>query len=114
MRQDNARAAVGGGIGDYVTKRQSGPADVAVMAGEVNAPRLFVDMRNPQMFLVRSGLGEATGKEAPGGVEAVQLQREFGTLMEHATALVQARARSDANRIQRGQVVEPKWTHDGP
>lgn len=75
VRQDHACAAVSCGVGNHVAEGKGGTANVAVMAGKVDAPCLIIDMRNPQMFFVRAGFGEAAGKEAPGGVEAVQLQR---------------------------------------
>ena len=75
MRQDDARAAVRGGVADYVAEGKGGTANVAVMAGEMDAPRLVVDMGDPQMFAVGTGLGKARGEETPGRLEPVQLQR---------------------------------------
>ena len=62
-------------IGDDPAQRKVGPAIVAVMPREVDAPRLIVDVGDPQMFLGWIGLGEAIGEESPGRFEAVESQR---------------------------------------
>ena len=43
-----------------------------------------VDMGDPQAFPRRVGVGEAAGEKSLGRGEAVELQREFGTLIPHA------------------------------
>ncbi len=69
--KDHARAAVDRGVGDNLPKRQIGPAKIAVMARQMNAARLVIDMGDPQMFPGRIGLGEAVGEEAPGRVQTI-------------------------------------------
>lgn len=69
--EDDAGAVVNQRVGDYLPERQTGAAIVAVMSGEVDAPRLIVDMGDPQMFAGRVGFSEAVGEEAPGRVETV-------------------------------------------
>ena len=73
--EDHARAAVDRCIGDDPAQRQFAPAIIAVMPREVDAPRLIIDVGDPQMFPGRIGLGEAIGEESPGRFEAVESQR---------------------------------------
>ena len=75
MRQDDARAAVHRGIPDHIAEGKGGTANVAIVAGEVDAPRLVVDMGDPQMFFVGASFRKASGEETPGRLEPVQLQR---------------------------------------
>ena len=75
MRQDHPRAAVRRGVADYVAEGKGGTAYVAIMAGKVDAARLVVDMGDPQMLPVGTGLGKESGEETPGRLEPVQLQR---------------------------------------
>ena len=75
VRKDHARAAVDRCIGNDLAQRQFGPAIIAIMPREVDAPRLIIDMGDPQMFLGWIGLGEAIGEESPGRFEAVESQR---------------------------------------
>ncbi|MEO7813981.1 MAG: hypothetical protein ABIR87_00885 [Sphingomicrobium sp.] len=102
MRQDHPNAPMGCGIGNHVAQGQVRAANVSVMPRQVDAPRLIVDMGDPQMFLVRTSLGEAAREESMGGLEAIEEQRGFGTLMKHGHCLVQADPASDANRIRCG------------
>jgi hypothetical protein len=60
---------------------------MAVVAGQVQAARVIVDMGDPHMFQARIRLCQAAGEEAPGLVQAVEAQRGFGTLLEHARSL---------------------------
>jgi hypothetical protein len=53
------------------------------MRGYVEAARLVVDMRDPQALALWIFFREAPRKEIAGGSEAVELQREFGTLIPH-------------------------------
>ena len=52
---------------------------------------LVVEMRHPQAFARRVGVGEAACEEAPGGVEAIQFQRGFGTLISHGDGITRRR-----------------------
>jgi len=47
----------------------------------VDAPRLIVDLGDPQAFTARIAVGEAAGEELAGGGESVKLEREFVTLI---------------------------------
>ena len=51
------------------TKRNVRAARVAVVAGEMEAVRLAVDVRHPQTLSSRIGLGKAAGEEGPGRIE---------------------------------------------
>ena len=45
------------------------------MASKVDAPRLVIDMRDPQMLFIGTSFGKASGEETPGCLEPIQLQR---------------------------------------
>ena len=75
VSEDDTGAAVGRGVPDHVAEGKGGTANVAVVAGKMDAPRLVVDMGDPQMFFVGTGFGKASGEETPGRLEPVQLQR---------------------------------------
>jgi hypothetical protein len=105
MRQDQARAAVSRGVGDNVADRQIGAVHAAVMASEVKASRLVVDMRDPEMLLGRIGFGQAAGEEAACLLESVEMQRGFGTLMEHGANLCESGPASDFNLVGFGYPI---------
>lgn len=107
--QDDPRAAVAGGVGDYLPHRNRHTALIAVVARKVDAAGTVVDMRNPEMFAERVGFGEAVGEEAAGRFVAVEQQRGFGTLMKHADCLWRQPPASDWNRIRNGLIIPPKW-----
>ena len=105
--EDQARTAMRGGIIDDIAQRQAGTTDIAVMVRQMDAPRLIIDMRDPQMLFVRVGLGQAIGEEALGRIKASKSQRGFGTLIEHADCIRARVAGSDANRIRCGPAIGP-------
>ena len=76
-------AAVLGRVGNDFAQREAGAAQVAVVASEVEAPRLFVHMGDPQTLAARVGVFETAGEEGLGRGETVEFQREFGTLIPH-------------------------------
>ncbi len=86
MRQHHPRAAQPGGIGDDRPHRQPDRAVPAVMAAEVDAPRVVVDMRDPQLLGGDRSVVEAGGKEAARGVVAGKDRRVFGTLNLHPSS----------------------------
>ena len=53
----------------------------------------LIDMRDPQAFSPRDEVGNAASEKASGGGQAIELQREFGTLITHANTLSEARPR---------------------
>lgn len=75
VREDHACAVMNRRIGNDLAKRKLGPAFIAVMARQMDAPRLIIDMSDPDMFQGRVGLGEAIGEKSPGRFEAVETQR---------------------------------------
>ena len=90
MGQHHAGAAVKRGIGDDRADRELGAGRAAVMVRDVEAARLAVEMRHPQAFARRVGVGETACEEAPGGVEPIQFQRWFGTLISHGEGITGA------------------------
>ena len=59
------------GIGDDFSDRKVRATFVAGMPREVQTLRLLVEMSHPQTFARWIGVGEAAGKECPGGAEVV-------------------------------------------
>ena len=80
MGKDDPGASVGGGIGDDLAHREIGAGLVTLVAGKMEAAGLIVDMRDPQAFTARVGIGDAAGEEAARGSQAIELERKFGTL----------------------------------
>ena len=103
VSQDDARAVALGCISDDLTQRERGAAFVAVVARYMQATGLLIDMGDPQAFARRIGLGQTTGKEVTSGTEAVQFQREFGTLITHCDDV---RAARDGGGIELGPKAE--------
>ncbi len=106
--QDQPLAAVPRRVGDDLTDRQVGTVGVAVMAREVQAARIVIDMRDPEMFLVGVRLREAAGEETPRLLQSVETQRGFGTLMEHGAGLCESVSFRDLNRIRNGYLFRRK------
>ena len=80
--EDQPGAAVNGRVEYDPADGQRGTGLLAVMAREMDATGLIVDMRDPQMLAGRIALGEQADEEPPGRLDPVQTQR-FGTLMKH-------------------------------
>jgi len=106
--QDQALAAMPRGVGDDGADRQFGAVGMAVVAAEVQAPRIVVDMGDPQMFLGRIGIGQAAREETACLLKSGKAQRGFGTLMEHGVNLCQGTGSGDLNRIRNGY---PFWRY---
>ena len=73
VRKDDAGAAMHRSIGDDRAKREIGPNPVPLMARQVNAASLFVDVRDPQVLPRRVRVGDASGEEFARGRETVEL-----------------------------------------
>ena len=84
MREHDPGAAMLGGVGDDVAQRETEPGLIAFVAREMQAPRLLVDMRDPQEFAPWVAIGDAAGEKGPGRGKPVELKRKFGTLIPHA------------------------------
>jgi hypothetical protein len=72
MGENDPGGAQPGGVGDDRANRHIGGRFVPLIPLQVNAPRRFVEMGHPQPFLRAILRTEAGGKEAVGGVEAVE------------------------------------------
>ncbi len=72
-----------GSVDDDFTQRECSLGLAAVVARKMQATRFVVDMRDPQALARGIGIGHAPGEEGRGRREAVELQREFGTLIPH-------------------------------
>ena len=95
--EDDAGAAVRGGIGDDRADREFGAALIALMARQVEAARLVIDMGDPQAFARGIAVGDAAGEERLGSGKPIEFQREFGTLIPHR-AIYAAHAQAHRNR----------------
>jgi hypothetical protein len=99
VREHNARAAMRRRVSNDLADREGGAALVSGMARHVQAARIIVDMGNPERFPPRVLFGEAAGKELPRCGHAVELQREFGTLIPHPDELCDQTPVAQWNRI---------------
>lgn len=102
MRQHHARAAKPGGVGDNRSHGKSDRADMAVVAGKMDATCGIIEMRDPQLLVARRRIIETWRKEAARGKMTGQDRGVFGTLNLHAS---QARRGAVACPRQPG----PKW-----
>jgi hypothetical protein len=85
--EHDTAASEGRRVRDDFADREIRAAFVAAMAGDVQASRLLIDMRDPQAFTARVLLCEAPCEKVASGLDAVELQREFGTLIPHERTL---------------------------
>src|SRR3954452_21255023 len=110
VREDYPGAAMRRGIGDDSAKREFGAPFIAFVARDVDAAGFVVDMRHPQILPRRVRVGDAAGEKGTGGCQAVELQREFGTLMAHADYLWDSCPAAHLNRLRNGS---PLWISYG-
>lgn len=97
--QDEAGTAMPCGIDDDLAQGEDSAGFVARMPAEVQAARLVVYVRDPEAFASALGIGDASRKEVTRGRQAVELEREFGTLISHANSLVRHASRHDRNPV---------------
>src|SRR5437868_12457020 len=83
VREHDPRTAVLRSVGDDRPQGKRRARLVARIALHVHAPRVIIDMSHPQALAHGIRVRHAAGKEFPGCHEAVELQREFGTLIPH-------------------------------
>ncbi|HWT44921.1 MAG TPA: hypothetical protein VN085_03105, partial [Vicinamibacterales bacterium] len=83
---------------DFPNRKMDGPI-VARVARQVDAAGILIEVRDPQGFAGRVLLGEAAAEEFTRSGNAVELQRDFGTLKSHRDHLREGRGGGDANRI---------------
>ena len=102
MREKDRGASVNRGIDDDRTERKIDGAMLALVARKVKASRLVVEMRHPKALEPGGCFGEAAGKEYACRFQAIELQREFGTLMSHCTRLRHRTPRDDEKRVRIG------------
>jgi hypothetical protein len=87
VSKDDTGASVLGRVGDDFAEWKGGAGFVSGVARQMHAARLVVDMGDPQVLPGGIAVGEAAGKKLAGGRQAVELKREFGTLISHAASL---------------------------
>ena len=102
VRQQDRRAVVQRRVDDDGAQREGDAAAVSLVPRDMEAIGLPVEMCDPQRLALRVCLGEAAGEERTCGVQPVDLQRRFGTLIPHATAVADAAPRDDAKRVAFG------------
>ena len=83
MGKHQTGAAQGSRRGDNVADRKLGAACIALVAGQMQAPRIVIEMSYKQIFVGAVALGETTGKERPSCAAVRYLQRWFGKLKMH-------------------------------
>ena len=77
----------------------------------MEAPRLLIDMRHPQILPRWVRIGDAARKKGTGCGQAIELQQEFGTLIAHGRKLLARNASAHLNRLHYGS---PLWTFREP
>jgi hypothetical protein len=102
VRKKDRGAPVVGRIDHDFAKGEIDAGCVPVVAREVQALRLVIEMRHPQAFTLLGLFGEAASEEVTGRGDARELQRNIGTLIPHRTHLSKRRSRFDEKRIQSG------------
>jgi hypothetical protein len=102
MRKDDPGAAVKRSVGDDLPGGKLHARFVALVARQMDAARLIVDMRDPQAFNGRIAIGETPGEEMLGSGKAIKLEREFGTLEPHPAGLAGNPLPDDCYLIQLG------------
>ena len=113
MGEHNAGAPVRRSIGDDLPDRERRAGLIAAVAGEMEAVRLIIEMSDPQAFAPRIFFRKAAGEEGPRRFDAIELQREFGTLIPHSFQLCVAALTAHSNRIRNGANLEislATWT----
>lgn len=103
MREHESRAAVKRRILDNRAERKIGPALVPGMASEVNAIGLIVEMGDPEALATGTEIFDAAGKEGARRGKAVELQRNFGTLISHHSGVPEHLGSNDRNRVGSGE-----------
>jgi hypothetical protein len=103
VREDDPGAVVAQSIGDDLAEREFGLYLVALVAGNMEAPCLFIDMCDPEAFPARIGFGEAASEKLSRHREAIKFQRKFGTLIPHADLSMHGRRPGPLEPC-------PKWT----
>jgi hypothetical protein len=68
----------------------------------MQAARFHVDMRNPQAFPTALSVGQATSEIAARSGQAVELEREFGTLIPHGAKVRGKPGSAQRNRVRTG------------
>jgi len=100
--EHDSGATVSRRVGDDRPEGKIGAFLIACVAAQVDAPGLLVDVRDPQAFGGRIGIGEAAGEEVARGFAPLQFQRKFGTLVSHWERLGAAIRGSHRNRVRGG------------
>ena len=97
--EEHRAAAVTRRIEDDDSERKLHFRAVALMPRDVQAARLIVEMRDPQAFRAGILFGYATAEESARRGHVVELQRGFGTLIQHAVGLLPFSGPDDENRV---------------
>jgi hypothetical protein len=84
VREHDPGAAVSNRVRNDLADRESCLSLVALVARDMEAVRLIVDMRHPQGLAARILFCEAPGEEITSSRETIELQWKFGTLVVHA------------------------------
>lgn len=83
MGEDQSGALMGHGVGEDFGGGNVFAALVAPVTRQVKTPGLGIDMCDPERFARAVLLRQAAGKENSRGLEAIELERQFGTLVPH-------------------------------
>ena len=110
MGENDAGAAMPAASAMIVCSGKSAPVSSPMVARQMDAAGLLVDMRDPQILARGSPRARQPAKKSTGGGEPVELQRKFGTLIPHAACL--SRGHQPRPIATGSDTVEtyPQWT----
>lgn len=91
VREQNCGASALRRIGDDRSDREIDACRVAAVPGQVQAIGPVIEMRDPDRFLGRIALSEASSEQAPRGLRPAELERQFGTPASHCPEVSDAR-----------------------
>lgn len=112
VSNEDRGAAVSRGIDDDRPQREVDAARVSLVARQVEAARLAVEMHYPQSLERRIGFSAAGLKELARAGDAIEDYRGFGTLIPHAPMLREPRLPNDRNRVRFGAPFRMEWGPD--
>ena len=104
VSHQDCRAAMLRGVDDDRPQGKIDAARVPLVARQMNAASLVVEVRDPQGLERGIGFCQAGLEELTRAGDAIQDDRDFGTLIPHASKLREAHLPNDRNRVRSGAI----------
>ena len=102
MCQHDPGATVCRRVRDDFAQREVRARLVSIVASQVHAARIAVEVRDEQALPLGVRIGKAAGKKLPRAGEAIDHEREFGTLISHGRSLCAGLERGHRKLIRNG------------